>query len=726
ALNMKTATPISGRSSVEGTPTPSNGPETRRARKRREKRESEAASAPVQPEASGSGIYAPTSAEKSGSTAQNGGFEEGADYIAFGFTDEVEDGEKEGAKRDKGKSRAREETPPVNASTTAEREKRGGDRDRGTENGSERVRARERSRERERDKDRGRDRGRDRDHGADPEDQGMKRKKTSYDPNDGYASKKQRTDASSRKSPWVAGLDWTRCRHVAELLHKEVEAFTTYISPSPIEDEVRSLIVSLISRAVTRSFPDASVHPFGSYQTKLYLPLGYVTFERYKTPSLTGLRRDIDLVILSESMAYNDKVTVLHALANTLKRAGITERVTIIAKAKVPIVKFITTHGRFNVDISVNQENGIVSGNIINGFLKDMHGTGGVKGSVALRSLVMITKAFLSQRSMNEVFSGGLGSYSIVCLAVSFLQMHPKIRRGEIEADENLGVLVLEFFELYGCYFNYSEVGISVREGGTYFNKRQRGWLDHYKPGNLSIEDPADPSNDISKGSFAFQKVRQTFAGAHSILTSSAYLTAGILTARRNGRSFSLRDEPEELSILSSVMGVTQETINHRKLVQELYDKRVLHNLLGVKPQPAVTVANGSASKNKGAKSLSSNTEAASVKSAWQEADREPESHHKRHHEADEDDEEGRYTIGRQQPPSKRQRTGSRRDTHVTFTTDEDSQSEDEKEDLGYGSDIEIIERPTSARSSTSKDPEKADKRRSYWLSKGVGIENSV
>ncbi|KAG6839849.1 hypothetical protein C0991_011085 [Blastosporella zonata] len=51
--------------------------------------------------------------------------------------------------------------------------------------------------------------------------------------------------------------------------------------------------------------------------------------------------------------------------------------------------------------------------------------------------------------------------------------------------------------------------------------------------------------------------------------------------AARNGRSFSLRDEPEGLSILSSLMGVTQETINHRKLMQELYDKRVLHNLLG-------------------------------------------------------------------------------------------------------------------------------------------------
>jgi non-canonical poly(A) RNA polymerase PAPD5/7 len=57
-------------------------------------------------------------------------------------------------------------------------------------------------------------------------------------------------------------------------LHREVDAFVKYMSPSPVEDEVRSLIVRSISNAVTRAYPDAKVLPFGSYQTKLYLPSG--------------------------------------------------------------------------------------------------------------------------------------------------------------------------------------------------------------------------------------------------------------------------------------------------------------------------------------------------------------------------------------------------------------------------------------------------------------------
>lgn len=220
-----------------------------------------------------------------------------------------------------------------------------------------------------------------------------------------------------------------------------------------------------------------------------------------KNEHICSATSDIDLVILSDSMAYNDKLVVLRSLANALKRAQITHRVTIIAKAKVPIVKFVTIHGRFNVDISINQANGVAAVAIVNGFLKDMHLSG---RGLALRSLVMITKAFLSQRSMNEVYTGGLGSYSIVCLAVSFLQMHPKIRRGEIDAEKNLGVLLMEFFELYGWYFNYEEVGISVRDGGTYYSKRQRGWQDMYKTHLLSVEDPIDPCKCLMFSSETF------------------------------------------------------------------------------------------------------------------------------------------------------------------------------------------------------------------------------
>ena len=44
---------------------------------------------------------------------------------------------------------------------------------------------------------------------------GRKRKYDEYD--DGYANKKERVDAASRKSPWVNALELDKCRNVAEM-----------------------------------------------------------------------------------------------------------------------------------------------------------------------------------------------------------------------------------------------------------------------------------------------------------------------------------------------------------------------------------------------------------------------------------------------------------------------------------------------------------------------------
>lgn len=107
---------------------------------------------------------------------------------------------------------------------------------------------------------------------------------------------------------------------------------------------------------------------------------------------------------------------MLHRLAAVLRRARITNKVEVIAKAKVPIVKFVTSYGGFPVDISINQMNGLAAGQLVNRFIKEMP---------AIRPLVLVIKNFLKQRNMNEVFSGGLGSYSIVCLVTSFLQVCP-------------------------------------------------------------------------------------------------------------------------------------------------------------------------------------------------------------------------------------------------------------------------------------------------------------
>lgn len=49
------------------------------------------------------------------------------------------------------------------------------------------------------------------------------------------------------------------------------------------------------------------------------------------------------------------------------------------------------------------------------------------------------------------------------------MQLHP---RGDLNyPTANLGVLLIEFFELYGKKFNYMLTAIRVKDGGQYISK---------------------------------------------------------------------------------------------------------------------------------------------------------------------------------------------------------------------------------------------------------------
>lgn len=59
--------------------------------------------------------------------------------------------------------------------------------------------------------------------------------------------------------------------------------------------------------------------------------------------------------------------------------------------------------------------NGVKSAELIKSFM--------IKYPV-LPKLVYVLKQFLLERDLNEVFTGGISSYSLILLCISFLQLH--------------------------------------------------------------------------------------------------------------------------------------------------------------------------------------------------------------------------------------------------------------------------------------------------------------
>ncbi len=90
------------------------------------------------------------------------------------------------------------------------------------------------------------------------------------------------------------------------------------------------------------------------------------------------------------------------------------DEVRVFASAKVPILKFISRHGKFSVDVTVNASNGVAAAAIIKDFVRDIP---------AVKPLSLIVKYFLRSKDANEVYKGGLSSYLVVCMVIFFLQV---------------------------------------------------------------------------------------------------------------------------------------------------------------------------------------------------------------------------------------------------------------------------------------------------------------
>lgn len=162
-------------------------------------------------------------------------------------------------------------------------------------------------------------------------------------------------------------------------------------------------------------------------------------------------------------------------------------------------------------------------------------------------------KQFLLQRDLKEVFTGGISSYSLILMVISFIQLHP---RHEVRLPgANLGVLLLEFFEFYGRYFNYYKVGIRVKDGGSFVPKSeiQKNMDSNYRSSILCIEDPLNPANDIGKNSYGALMVKDAFEYAFGTLHQAV------------GPLMSTIDPTK--SILGRIIRVTDEVIDQRKYI---------------------------------------------------------------------------------------------------------------------------------------------------------------
>lgn len=185
--------------------------------------------------------------------------------------------------------------------------------------------------------------------------------------------------------------------------------------------------------------------------------------------------------------------------------------------AKVPIVKFVDSKTNIKVDISFENDSGLRA----NGTFQDWK----IEFPV-MPVIVVLIKQMLAMRDLNEVFTGGLGGFSIICLVVSMIQ---NLSEDEYESMVNVpdyGKLLLKFLDFYGNDFHTPSTGIIMNPPGYY--DKIRNPMKTQNANNLTIIDPNNPNNDISGGSREVHAVFEVFRKAHSqIMQRMSKIKAG-------------------------------------------------------------------------------------------------------------------------------------------------------------------------------------------------------
>lgn len=203
---------------------------------------------------------------------------------------------------------------------------------------------------------------------------------------------------------------------------------------------------------------------------------------------------------------------LIRKFAKELKRSHISNESIPILGAKVPILKIVELHTGIHMDISFNASDGYCAVKPIK-QLRDKY--------PALKSLVIVIKAFLRQKDLNETHTGGIGSFLLVVLVTAFLQYHIKESQGD-KKHKPLSELLIGFFTFYGEDFNYKKLGISIVGEGMLYRKPNNN-------GFLMVENPQDPDMDIGKPVREFESIAKIFIEARDTLKKNKMSLSSII-----------------------------------------------------------------------------------------------------------------------------------------------------------------------------------------------------
>lgn len=356
------------------------------------------------------------------------------------------------------------------------------------------------------------------------------------------------------------------------ILHEEIEGFCKQVAAENLlRKPFISTAVNKVARALQVLWPRSRIKIFGSAATGLALPCSDVdvvvclppvrNLEPIKEAGILEGRNGIKETCLQHAARYladqdwvksdtlktieNTAIPIIMLVANVPSQpSNITEGVEIEDRLKPPLKEANMMQNEVSIDANgkstteIGEYSGVIpsskeilseektgpwGGKADRAFVRldisfEAPSHTGLRTAALVRELTaqfpaivplaLVLKQFLTDRSLDHPYTGGLSSYCLVLLITRFLQHQHHLGW---PFQQNLGSLLMDFLHFFGCVFDPRRMGISIRGGGIYVSRDRGHSIDP-----LHIEDPLHPSNNVGRNCFRILQCVKAFADAYS------------------------------------------------------------------------------------------------------------------------------------------------------------------------------------------------------------------
>ena len=278
--------------------------------------------------------------------------------------------------------------------------------------------------------------------------------------------------------------------YIVKCLQKDLEDYQKYIEHE-IERKKEKIngIIDQLQKIVNEIDPSYKVNLYGSYSTGLCLPWS-----------------DIDTVITSEDRNIETNFLNLLNIKLMQKKDFVKEQI-YINTASTPIIKLVSNDEfNFHIDISIASEThlGLETVKLVNKYLEKYK---------VLKPIILALKTLLKNGSLNDPYKGGLSSYGLILMVVSFIQSEIDNEKYNEASPTILGETFLNVLGHYGIFFDYNNYVIITYPVDEKADNSEKENSYQFIPNTheLIIVDPLNNKNNVAKSTFQFMNIKMGF-----------------------------------------------------------------------------------------------------------------------------------------------------------------------------------------------------------------------